>query len=437
MQTVFNTYRRISPQTGEEEVLPVGWTKHTHSDGKPYFYHEHDKIITEECLYDRDIAEKVLRYISILKDAISKGSESFNRVKSWHLYLEILKNEQPVWEGDDRFRCGYYFVNHDVECIFWLSKCRLDDCLSELRGEMSPDLICRYLQKEYWNHHYFFSDLHQLTSAQWKSVKKSILLAETDVTMSEVTTVTRSIDELKTMNKRIILAEELDAYEVAAACMMALLRDQILNYHGQRDARTCRDESVYGYDHNKEKGTVPFRTMNLFLFYAPIKHLTTLNNAWMDRVIIKGAWQHLIKEITDKWQQHVGMATILLAVNMVFLAIPSVDNKGANQSVTHILCYLSVASNLATIIIGLLLTSHHNDLKHVNISAATEFLEQHWKDHTGFERLSIIYSIPYAFLMWGLVYFLASFLSMCLETFNPVFCYGSTSSPLLGFPFSS
>ncbi|KAK0239694.1 hypothetical protein EDD85DRAFT_459134 [Armillaria nabsnona] len=28
----FNTYRRDAPQTGEEEVLPMGWTKHTHSD---------------------------------------------------------------------------------------------------------------------------------------------------------------------------------------------------------------------------------------------------------------------------------------------------------------------------------------------------------------------------------------------------------------------
>ncbi|KAK0496966.1 hypothetical protein EDD18DRAFT_1253291 [Armillaria luteobubalina] len=420
MQTNFNTYGCISPQTGEEEVLPVGWTKHTHSDGKPYFYHEHDKIITEEWLYDRGIAEKVLRYISILKDAISKRSESFNRVKSWHLYVEIVEYSLPAWKDDDRFRCRYYFVNNDVECIFWLSKCRLNDYLSELRGEMSPDFIFRYLQQEYWNHHYFFSDLHQLTSAQWKSVKKSILLAETDVIMSKFTTVTRSIDELKTMSKTIILAEELDASEVAAAYMMALLRGQIFNYHGQRHARTSRVESIYGYDHNKDQRTIPFRTMNLFLFYAPIKHLTTLNNVWVDRVIVKGPWEHLIEEITNKWQQHVGMATILLAVNMVSLAIPSVDNKGASQSVTHVLCYLSVTSNMATIIIGLLLISHHNTLKHTNLSDVVEFLERNWQYSIGFERLSIVYSIPSAFLMWGLIYFLASFFSMCLESASPV-----------------
>ncbi len=92
-------------------------------------------------MYDRGIAEKVAIYIDILKDAISKRSESFDRIKSWHLYVEITEYELPAWESDDRFRCRYYFVNHDAECIFWLSKYRLDGYLLELRGEMSPDSI--------------------------------------------------------------------------------------------------------------------------------------------------------------------------------------------------------------------------------------------------------------------------------------------------------
>ncbi|KAK0239663.1 hypothetical protein EDD85DRAFT_822805 [Armillaria nabsnona] len=284
---------------------------------------------------------------------------------------------------------------------------------------MSPDLIRRYLQREYWTHHYYFSDLHKLTNAQWNSVKRFILLAETDVTMSETSTVSCSSGTLKFMSKSIILAEKLDASEVAGKPV----RDQILNYHGQRDARTYRDESVYGYDHINDMRTVPFRTMNFLLFYAPIKHYTSLHKVWVDRVISRGPWRHLMEQITDKWQQHVGMATILLAVNMAFLAIPSVDDKGAsqqNRSVTQILCYLSVSSNMATIIIGLLLMNHHNTLKHVDVAVVTDFLQRHWQEYTGFERLSIMYSTPYAFLIWGLVSFLASFLSMCLESANPV-----------------
>ncbi|KAK0484065.1 hypothetical protein IW261DRAFT_997118 [Armillaria novae-zelandiae] len=421
MQTDFNTY--ISPQTGEEEVLPVGWTKHTHSDGKPYFYHDHDKIITEEWLYESVIAEKVTRYISILKDAISKRAERFDRLKSWHLFIEIAEYRVPAWEGDNGFRCRYYFVDHDTEGVFWLSKCTLDDYLSELRGEMSDDLIRRYLQRQYWNHLYYFSDLHQLTDAQWKLVRKYILLAETDVIMSETSTVTISIDKLKSMSKIIIEAEKLCISEIAAAFMMALLHDQIHNYHGQRDARTSRDESVYGYNFHNEKRTILFMTMNLLLFYAPIKHYTSLNKVWVDRLISRGPWQRLIEQITDKWQQHSILATVLLAVNMAFLAIPSVDEMGAGQQhrfVTQLLCYISVASSMATIILGLILTSHHNSVKYADVADVTYFLERHWQDFIGFERLSIMYSTPYALLMWSMITFLASFFSMCLEASNPV-----------------
>ncbi|KAK0463705.1 uncharacterized protein EV420DRAFT_1103971 [Desarmillaria tabescens] len=190
MLTEFNTVRRILPQTEEEEVLPEGWTKHTHSDGKSYFYHDKDKVITEEWLYDRDIAEKVSRYIAILNDAISKRAVSFGRIKSWHLYVEIAEYGIPSWEGDNRCRCKYYFVNLDEECIFWLSKFQLDDYLWELRGDMSPDFIRRFLQREYWNHQYFFSDIHPLTKAQWRTVQKYVLLAESDVNMSDTSTVT-------------------------------------------------------------------------------------------------------------------------------------------------------------------------------------------------------------------------------------------------------
>ncbi|KAK0497001.1 hypothetical protein EDD18DRAFT_1105299 [Armillaria luteobubalina] len=331
MQTDFNTF--ISPQTGEEEALPGGWRKYTHSDGKPYFYHGHDKIITEEWLYDRGIAEKVLRY---------------------------------------------YFVNHDAEFIFWLSKCTLDSYLWEFRGKMSTDFIRMIFPR---SHHYFFSDLHRLTQAQWISVQKLVLLAQTDAIMSDTSTVTMSIGKLKTMRKNIVDAEsktshfinssiainraltsELDASEVAgkpASYMMALLRDQIYNYHGQQHARTYRDDSVYGYDFHKQKRTVLFRTMNFLLFHAPIKHYTELNKVWVDRMISKG-------------RGSVSLSRLRTNGNNTSYWRPS-----SLRLIWRFLLYL----RSTRWVLG-------------------SFLERHWQRDIGFERLSIIYSTPYALLMW-------------------------------------
>ncbi|PBK92998.1 hypothetical protein ARMGADRAFT_1165298 [Armillaria gallica] len=312
MQTDFNTCRRTSPTTGEGEVLPMGWTKHTHSDGKPYFYHEHDKIITEEWLYDRDIVEKVARYITILKDAISKRFESFGRLKSWHLYVEIAEYELPAWEGDDRFRCRYYFVNHDAESIFWLSEWRLDIYL-ELSGEMSPDLIRKYLQREY--------------------------------------------------------------------CVLF--------------AGTNRNDPVYGYDHNppspsplhnrEEEHTILFKITKPFLFYASDGYLATLKLIATDRL---------------RSRDH---AYVLLAANIAFLAIPSVDVMGANQqlSVTKTLICFSVVVSLGSIIIGLFLSNAHTTLKQGSRSTLLSFIERHCRASRVIEQLAIKYSIPHALLMWG------------------------------------
>ncbi len=105
---------------------------------------------------------------------------------------------------------------------------------------------------------------------------------------------------------------------------------------------------------------------------------------------------------------------------MAFLAIPSVDEMSAGQHhrfVTQILCYLSVASSMAAIIIGLILMNNHNALKHANFvvvvrlissyfnddltASQADFLGRHWQECIGFERLSIMYSTPYVLLMWG------------------------------------
>ncbi|KAK0463709.1 uncharacterized protein EV420DRAFT_1638634 [Desarmillaria tabescens] len=423
MQTEFSTC--ISPQTGEEKVLPEGWTKHTHSDGKPYFYHDNDKVITEEWLYDRAIAEKLSRYISILNDAISKRAESFGRIKSWHLYVEIVEYEEPSWEGDNCCRCRYYFVNHDEECIFWLSEFRLDDHLWELRGDMSPDFIRKFL--EYWSHQYFFSDIHRLTKVQWNAVKDYDLLAKADVNMSDTSTVTWSIDKLKNMSKNIIIAE--------TSYMMALLHNQILNYYDQRNVRTNRNESTSGSDHNKEltqiisffepQLTVSFKIANILLFYAPIKHYTLLNKVWDDRMLMDQRTV-LVEQTISKLNLSNGLATVLLAVNVAFLAIPSVDNMGANQqfSVTKILVCFSVVLSLGSIIIGLFFIHQYTTLKQVDSSVVISFLERHWQMKLGFERLAIISSVPDALLMWGpnvkfrITSFLVSFLSMCFEAPN-------------------
>ncbi|KAK0239686.1 hypothetical protein EDD85DRAFT_822854 [Armillaria nabsnona] len=216
---------------------------------------------------------------------------------------------------------------------------------------MSPDLIRKYLQREYWNHHYYFSVLF---------------------------------------------------------------------------AGTNRDDPVYGYDHNppspsplhnREEHTILFKITKPFLFYASDGYLEILKMIATDRLRSRDQWAAAVDQITQKLNLSNGVAAVLLAANMAFLAIPSVDVMGANQqlSVTKTLVCFSVVVSLGSIIIGLFLSNAHTTLKQGSRSTLLSFIERHCRASRVIEQLAIKYSIPHALLMLGMVSFLVSFLCMCLE----------------------
>ncbi|KAK0239719.1 hypothetical protein EDD85DRAFT_460595 [Armillaria nabsnona] len=191
---------------------------------------------------------------------------------------------------------------------------------------------------------------------------------------------------------------------------MASLHDQFPECQAQDDARTYPDE----YD--IEERAVFFKITNPLLFYASTAYLKALKTVSVDRRISRGQWIVVVEQTIKNLNLSNELATVLLAANMAFLAIPSVDDTGADQqlSVTKILICFSVVVNLGSIIIGLYHIIHHT-LKQADLDALVSFLERYRQLNHGFERLAIAYSIPHALLMWGMTSFLASFLYMCLE----------------------
>ncbi|KAK0212632.1 hypothetical protein DFS33DRAFT_49498 [Desarmillaria ectypa] len=375
------------------------------------------RTITEEWIYANDLGNMVTKWASILITVLSRFPSS---VKDWHLVIRILEYSVPAWEDDDRYRCQYYFVNHDIESLFWLSEFNIDKHLIAIRGPVTLSQICHFLQQEYWHHMYLFADTHPLSGEQWKAANRMTVLAYADVTMSKTSTVAHSAVELDAMMKSLSQAEKTDAQEVAAGVLRSLLGTQFLNYHGQRSARTNRGESVFGDDPAQVKCTPLFKLFTPFLFYAPVVHLEALNKYWVDGLAMKDQWITLIERCTGEWKSHTIFATILLNANVAFLAIPSVDESMQRYrgSVTQVLSYLSVISSLGSILVGLLMGRYHRTKTHITVEDINVYLKSHYSDDSkrGFEWLAIIYSIPYALLMWAMVLFLGAFFSMCWES---------------------
>jgi hypothetical protein len=87
-------------------------------------------------------------------------------------------------------------------------------------------------------------------------------------------------------------------------------------------------------------------------------------------------------------------ATVVLNANVAFLAIQSVDNNGAqnlNRSPAQISSYLSTLTSIGSIIIGLLLVKQNR----------AKFISRRKHESLGLETLAILYSLPYAMLIWS------------------------------------
>jgi hypothetical protein len=114
----------------------------------------------------------------------------------------------------------------------------------------------------------------------------------------------------------------------------------------------------------------------------------------------------------------------MLNVNVAFLAIQSVD-VGADpyRSPAQIYSYLSVIANVGSIILGLLLVRHNRTKSRETAGEAVSylclpiffsylltqkqaFLASRHHPLLGLETLAILYSLPYALLIWGYVHLL-------------------------------
>ena len=113
---------------------------------------------------------------------------------------------------------------------------------------------------------------------------------------------------------------------------------------------------------------------------------------------------------------------MILNANLAFLAIQSVDvNTNPYRSPAQISSYLSVTANIGSIVLGLfLMRQNRMEIQMVGIvshfpslffliyqyTQQQEFLASCHHPLLGLKTFAILYSLPYALLMWGYVHLL-------------------------------
>lgn len=312
--------------------------------------------------------------------------------------------------------CKYYFVAPDQRALFWGNDFEAMNLFGEVKG-VTNGHIKYAMEAEYWMHRELYPNDCKITPELHRELQAMILHAYTDTIFSEVSLAPFDTDELKRaldivdyLNGIVNKPDSIinDQYIWAYARLMRMFtRARFSNFYGEIGARLGTDHTVYAEDNYLDRRPI-VKLFNLVLFGSPSSHVRKIDSVWVDQSVNRPRWKMFMNGLTTEWSGLAIYSTVMLAVDISFLAVPAIGQRPSAQ----ISLYISSLWSVASLVVSALLaqSSGHQD----SIDRATAFMARMTRSLHGKENLAIIFSLPYALVIWGMVFF---FLALSLVIF--------------------
>ncbi|KAF9240007.1 hypothetical protein BU15DRAFT_61639 [Melanogaster broomeanus] len=210
---------------------------------------------------------------------------------------------------------------------------------------------------------------------------------------------------------------------LAGRLMRIFTHLKFANFHGQVGARLNADQSLYDTVGRKKDRSLSYvvRLLDLILFSAPSVHTEQLHGIWVDQTINLLRWQSFIGTLCNEWNGFTIYSTVLLAVDVSFLAIPELNGSTTIQTVTQLAVYFSTTSAVGSLIASVLLTNQSrgralNSAEQAVLHALAltfdptdfhthklqvSYMKRMANTSVGLNALGIMYSLPFGLIMWG------------------------------------
>lgn len=395
-------------------VLPEGWTTLVHPEGSRYFLNEKQRTFTEVNIFDPQIHKGIEDYMQYLWSGLRSIIKQENRrldLTQVDLVLELKRNDVAI---DNSGIAWYYFVNHNSRCLFWLHESDVEDVLRDCKGIRSLSHIRLAIQAQYWLHWEYFPDLCLVSQDHVDEIKDMLMHATCDHITSKRSSALGDVIELKdyisVVNGLKVHSREKQRMQrchtaiIIGRIMKLFSENQFTNFHGEDCVRLISDKTVHGWTYTPSLLMV---VVAPFLFLDPMTQVQKLHKAFVDETPSTARWNALSLKLKRQLKDSNLLATVLLSVNVGFLDISTVDTGG--RSAIQIISYMSLVTSLGSIILGMFLVWHEQTSgDNTALEAASFALKIHDEKH-GLEKLAIIYSIPKALLMWGMIFFFVAF----------------------------
>lgn len=393
-----------------------GWESVVHPEGALYFYDATRHVFTDANLRSK----KLFKAINHLADQLRlKASDIID--DSTHLVLELQVKEDA---------CNYYFVQHDKRLLFWLQDFDEPICIYEhVKGVKSDTHIKIALEAQYWMHCELYPNNAPIQHQIATELKHVLLHAHSDFLTSDTSVVPYDLATLQSMldlsNHLVEYVEPLkpsgdECMELPAhlMCVLARLmrlfaRSKFLNFYGQVGARLNANQSVYEVEQSRQKGTLRLRLANAFLWGTPAAQYKFLQKTWIDNILNYPKWSKHISRLNSDWSNVTIFSTVMLAVDVSFLAVPDVTSAAA------VVIYLSAMCSVSSLVVSMLLAVECRGWGTDSANGAASFMARMIHTQSDVEALAIMYSLPYAYLIWAMFCFVAALGISVFHSTNP------------------
>ncbi|KAG1790389.1 uncharacterized protein HD556DRAFT_1391458 [Suillus plorans] len=401
-----------------KRYLPIGtgWEVHVHPEGALYFYHPVKRVFT-----DTDVqVQALLNELNNCADDLLALAESSN-IDLTGIELTLQLGVRPM--TGERF-CSYYFADRVERTIFWLDELDTEDLFDGVRGVNDHSHIRYVIQSQYWMHCELYPNNREEESGKGllAELREIIVHASADVITSEtslspfggedLSKILDLIDHLKETT-----SETCSPYSICviARFMRYFARAKFFNFCGQSCARLGADQSIYFTDDEHIVKSVVSWIMELLCFGAPHAQMKELQRVWVDKNTTSPRWKDFNDKLGREWVSITIYSTVMLTVDLTFLTVPSV-NADKSQSVAIIAAYLSTFCVIGSLVVSILLAGQNRKYGNVSADTAVVFLTRMTNSMFGEKALAILHGLPFALLMWGMIYFLVAFSSLVFKS---------------------
>ncbi|KAG1764717.1 hypothetical protein EDD22DRAFT_801268 [Suillus occidentalis] len=383
----------------ESSTRVANWLQLTHPEGACFFFNPLQRVFTDQNILENNLALEIL---AAAEQANQMAAESGKVCVTMELAIEKLS--EGVF--------GYYFVDHDARIIFWPEIVKSWELMLYVRGVVDKSHMRYALEAQYWKHCALFPNMRALPGQAVNCLQDFISYAYSDLIMSQTSVFCFDLDELSNMLSVIDRVkdniEKVNEYSVCivARYMDIFLRVKFINFCGQPGARLDSNQRLYdSYGENKSK-PILIRILNVALFNSPRIYSESIEGVLVDDSLVIPMWKNFIDQITSKWNSVLLFSTVMLGVDISFLAVPGVDDPSIQiKPATTTVIYLSTLCAMGSLVISLVLLGRISDNKWSPTGSAYKLIISMSRSLFGVEGLAIMLSLPFALLVWGMMFF--------------------------------